>query len=129
MSEQLRLIDILRTHVSRLELHFGARDILALDASFLEQYAQSLRGLTCSLHLPNFPDTTENIQPLINKIGEIVERLSIEYCVLHADEYVKLKLKMPDVVLGFQFGLENSDIRKFGFQHLRDLGMFNLPVI
>lgn len=127
--EQLRIIDILRKHTARMELYFSIDDILACSDSMLDKYAKITAGIKCSLHLPNFSDDIKNIEMLIGKTGKIVKKLSIEYCVLHADEYALLKLKKPDIELGFKLGLENSDITKFGFQHLRDLQSFNLPVI
>jgi len=129
MTEQLRIIDILRKHVTWLELYFGVEDILACNDKTLGEYADRIDGSKCSLHLPSFSDDIKDIEILIGKTREIVNKLSIEYCVLHADEYVLLNLKVFDIKLGLRFGLENSDIRKFGFQHLRDLQMFDLPVV
>ena len=129
MTEQLRIIDILCKHATRLELYFGVEDILACNDKILGEYAERIAGNKCSLHLPSFSDDIKDTDILINKAREIVKRLSIEYCILHADEYVLLKLKVFDIKLGLRFGLENSDIRKFGFQHLRDLQIFDLPVV
>lgn len=36
---------------------------------------------------------------------------------------MKLKLIKPNFKLGIRYGLENSDIRKFGFQHLKDMAI------
>ena len=119
----------MRKYVTRVELYFNQEDILNCNDKTLKNYKARLGGIKCSLHLPNFPKDQKKIDLLVGSIDTIVSELSIEYCVLHADEYVKLKLNLPNIQLGVKFGLENSDLRKFGFQHLKELQIFDLPAI
>lgn len=129
ITEQLRIIDILHKYVTRIELYLNTRDILACDDKILKKYVERIAGSQCSLHLPSFPGDIKDIEILINKTREIVNRLSIEYCVLHADEYASLRFKLADIEFGFRVGLENSDIKKSGFQHLCELQIFKLPIV
>lgn len=128
-TEQLKVVDLLRPYTSRVELHFGVNDILNFTEEMFEEYRLRLGVMKRSIHLPSLSENVVNIEDLITKIKEIVNKLLIDYCVLHADQYVLLRLKNSNIKFGFKLGLENSDIRKFGFQHLKDLGILGLPII
>ena len=128
--EQIDVIKILKKYVSRIEMHFSVEDILNLNDDYYNLYLKETNGLSCSLHLPSFASEAGRLKTLLTKTGEIMGKLNIEYAVWHSDDFAMIEIATGKICPGFTFGLENSDTRKFGFQHLRDIALLgSYPII
>lgn len=130
IENQLKIIDILSPYTRRVELRFTVAELLAMSDEVIAQYRRKLAGFAASFHLPKLAGHLENLDELVRAIDRVAKELGIEYCVVHADEYAKFKIWGRPFEPPPPFGLENSDIRKFGFQHLADLDIFaGMPII
>lgn len=124
LEEQLTIIDLVRPIVSRVEIHLSIPDIFALRETMLLRYQEALRGFEVSLHLPQLSEMPNEIPRLLPALQTVMRELKIEYAVMHVDDFVRLKLAHIPFHSAIRFGVENSDINKFGFQHLKDLALF-----
>lgn len=127
---QLGLIDVLTPYVKRIEIRFGFDDLFSVSNELVAAHQQKLEGVFTSLHMPSLTADISRLNQAVAKIDEIVERTGIEYCVMHADDFAKIKIWQLPFNLKAKIALENSDLRKFGFQHLEDLTIFpDLPAV
>ncbi len=130
IQNQLKIIDILSPYTRRVELRFPAEELLTMNDEAIAQYQERLKNFNASFHLPKLAGHVGRLNELARAIDRLVKKLGFEYCVMHADEYAKLALWNKPFHLSSPFGLENSDIRKFGFQHLADLDIFaGMPIV
>jgi hypothetical protein len=130
LKKQIEHIQILKQYVSRVELYFSVDDILSIDELLIQQYRKELVGLKVSLHLPSLASDAHRITEIFSKINTLFNDLTIEYAVWHSDDFALTETHVGQVNPPFRFGLENSDKRKFGFQHLKDLSLLgNYPII
>ena len=130
VTEQLGIITLLRNYVSRVELYLTAEDILTFGTVHFEQYREATEGLSLSLHLPSLSQESFQLATIFEKIVELMKKLNIEYVVWHSDDFANTEIKVGEILPTFKFGLENSDIRKFGFQHLKDISLLGTyPII
>jgi hypothetical protein len=130
INEQLSIIDILKKYVSRVEIHFSVEDILKFDDKLLDLYKEKTKGLSCSFHLPSISPYAKDLNEILEKISVIMKRLNIEYAVWHCDDFSMTEMEVGKISPQFKFGLENSDMRKFGFQHLKDISILGpYPII
>lgn len=128
--EQLGIVTILKKYVSRVELYLTVEDILTFETVHFEQYKKVTKGLSLSLHLPSLSSESFQLVNLFEKIQGLIEKLNIEYVVWHSDDFANTEIKVGEILPTFKFGLENSDIRKFGFQHLKDISLLGTyPII
>jgi hypothetical protein len=130
IDEQLSILDIFKKYVSRVELHFSVDDILGFDDTYFDLYLEKTKGLSCSFHLPLIFPEIKHLDKVLDKIEEIIKKLNIEYAVWHCDDFASVEMKVGKLSPKFKFGLENSDVRKFGFQHLKDISILGAyPII
>ena len=130
VQEQIDIINILKKYVSRVELHFTAEDILNFDDNYFDLYLKETKDLSLSFHLPSLSTEIWQLEKLLEKIGEIMQKLNIEYAVWHAADFAEIEIAVGKISPQFKFGLENSDPRKFGFQHLKDIAILgSYPII
>lgn len=130
VAEQLQIIKILKKYVSRVELYLTVEDILKFDTLYVDLYLAETKDLACSLHLPSLSHEVNQLEILFEKIHEIMQKLNIEYVVWHSDDFASTEIEIGKIRPTFKFGLENSDIRKFGFQHLKDIRLLGAyPIV
>jgi len=129
LSDQIGFISIISKYVNRVELHFSPDDIYNISNKQIIAYKDALGDMRRSIHLPSISEYFKK-EDFASKIEYLFSELGIEYGVLHVDEYAKIKRLKLDFNPSYKIGLENSDIRKFSFQHLGDLELFkSFPII
>ncbi|UCD03758.1 MAG: hypothetical protein JSW73_04430 [Candidatus Woesearchaeota archaeon] len=110
LNRQLEVLELIKDIFITVELHFLERNIFEFNEEFMEKYSKKLSWFNkITLHLPsNFSDVVspEEYNIANKKLNEIVERLNIEYCVMHANQYKKI-----DFNFTFPISIENTDPR------------------
>ena len=125
INEQLEVIKIVSKYFKRVELSFSVDEILKISDQELEKYSKILKEFNVSLHLPSISKNLDKVEAILERLDHLEKYIDFEYYVLHSDDYAKLKMESIEFKTNIKIGLENSDIRKFGFQHLKDLSLLD----
>lgn len=112
--EYLKMIKEL--DIDGVELHFTQEE---LEKEEYKRFAGKLGNLIVTVHLPNHFE----MDAIFEQVIDLHKFLKIKHFIIHADMYSKLK-SIPDIPIV----IENSDIRKKGYQDLKDVALLGMPV-